>query len=200
MLGDDGRCVGQAARIGADQEVGVVFGGQARVKLLDAVGVRLVVIKDGIEFQDRAVGQGDAAGLVDLIHPQVQAVDLAGRFDIVAAGLRSGEADGNRLFGGGHLFLFCSGRFRFGLHFLLRGDVGRRRFGNHFGLVAATGDQHQGQDDKQGEQQGEFASHVFPPTLLNQQTGNADRQSPLIGARDAQLEQERRAMNIIRRL
>jgi hypothetical protein len=76
LLGNDGRGGRQAGRVRADQEVGVILSDQSCIQFLHTFLVGFVIIGLDGKFDNRAVGQIDAAGLIDLVHPQVEGVCL----------------------------------------------------------------------------------------------------------------------------
>ena len=98
LLRDDRGSCDQAGRIRAEQELRLVLYDDARVELLDAGILRLVVVGDEIDLVLLAADL-DAAGGIDLVAPQLEAAHLRGRVVVELAALRGRESDGERILG-----------------------------------------------------------------------------------------------------
>ena len=97
LLGDHRRRRAQPRRVGAEQELRLVLDDQARVELLHAAALRLVVIGDEADLV-ALVADLQSAGLVDLVAPQLGAALLRHRIDVERPGLRQRHADRQRVF------------------------------------------------------------------------------------------------------
>ncbi len=169
LFGNQGRRCGQAAGVGADHEVGVVFRGQAGVEFLYAVGGGFVVVRDVLEFDDRAVAQLNAAGLIDLLHPELEAVDLPPGGHVVLAGDRSRVTDGDDDLLRGAAFTAA-----FAAASGLAGVFCRGLSGGRFGFRAAGGQQQAGRY-KQNEQDSKKAFHRSSPPVVCEMGGVGDK-------------------------